>query len=361
MNRLISLVAVVCLLMAGTASAQTTATVTADAPIFLNPGADRPLRVAAAGTVLRVLEEKGDWAQVEFQDPQFGRRIGWVQVQNIRILRPELKPTDLSVARNEAVAPDPQRRPPQQPTDVHRPVAAAQQALTPNLARGWLDVNLGAASAAQARVTIEERVPDFFGELEVARVRYDAPRGGSFDVGGGYWFSRHLGLGLALTGTAHKGPAEVYYERPHPNFFNRSASDTANTEDLTRAEGAVNFSLAVRAPSTGQVEFKAFAGPTFFRAEADAVDTIRYSQVWIGTANVVEILSTGTRKVDSTAWGFHAGADVGFFFSRHVGFGLSGRFSRGEVTIQDDNLIGEGPVDVKVGGTQIAGGLRIRF
>ena len=70
------------------------ATVTTVAPIFIQPGAQTPLRVAAVGTSLRVLKlevwatEQGEWAQVEFNDPQFGRRVGWVQTKNIQIADP---------------------------------------------------------------------------------------------------------------------------------------------------------------------------------------------------------------------------------------------------------------------------------
>jgi hypothetical protein len=79
------------------------ATVTTVAPIFIQPGAQTPLRVAAVGTSLRVLKlevwatEQGEWAQVEFNDPQFGRRVGWVQTKNIQIADPSLQPMDLSV------------------------------------------------------------------------------------------------------------------------------------------------------------------------------------------------------------------------------------------------------------------------
>jgi hypothetical protein len=73
------------------------ATVTVAAPIFVAPDVTIPLRVAAPNTVLRVLKEEGDWVQVEFQDPQYGRRVGWVKATSLRIMRPELQPMDLSI------------------------------------------------------------------------------------------------------------------------------------------------------------------------------------------------------------------------------------------------------------------------
>jgi hypothetical protein len=74
------------------------ATVTADAPIYISPEASQTaLRVAAPHTVLNVLQEQADWVQVEFNDPQWGRRIGWIQRSLVAVEAEELKPMDLSV------------------------------------------------------------------------------------------------------------------------------------------------------------------------------------------------------------------------------------------------------------------------
>ena len=53
------------------------ATVTAAAPIYIEAKVTQtPLRTAAVGTRLEVLEEAGAWVRVQFNDPQFGRRVG---------------------------------------------------------------------------------------------------------------------------------------------------------------------------------------------------------------------------------------------------------------------------------------------
>jgi hypothetical protein len=62
-----------------------TAVVTTEAPIFLKPGAKTPLRVVPVGTRLEVLDQAGTWVQVAFADPQWGRRVGWVQATLIRV------------------------------------------------------------------------------------------------------------------------------------------------------------------------------------------------------------------------------------------------------------------------------------
>jgi hypothetical protein len=63
-----------------------TAVTTATTPIFLRADATlTPLRQVRAGTRLRVLDEGGDWVHVEFDDPQYGRRVGYVQRALVRI------------------------------------------------------------------------------------------------------------------------------------------------------------------------------------------------------------------------------------------------------------------------------------
>jgi hypothetical protein len=55
-------------------------------PAFILPDATRtPLRTLPAGTTVRILEEKGDWVQVEFNDPQYGRRVGYVQRRFVQL------------------------------------------------------------------------------------------------------------------------------------------------------------------------------------------------------------------------------------------------------------------------------------
>jgi hypothetical protein len=54
--------------------------VTEARPVFLVADSSRtPLRVLAAGTPLRILKTEGDWLQVEFDDPNWGRRVGYIR------------------------------------------------------------------------------------------------------------------------------------------------------------------------------------------------------------------------------------------------------------------------------------------
>jgi hypothetical protein len=76
--------------------------VSGTAPIFVSPEAGlTPLRVAKEGSALNVIAAEGSWYRVEFQDPQFGRRVGYVEKRHVTPLATERRqeaPADLTVA-----------------------------------------------------------------------------------------------------------------------------------------------------------------------------------------------------------------------------------------------------------------------
>ena len=112
-------------------------------------------------------------------------------------------------------------------------------------------------------------------------------------------------------------------------------------------------------PNADRVRVRLFGGPTFFRVKADTIDDIRYNQVFLILlpVNSVDITTYNFSEAEGTGWGFHVGGDVSVFFSRVVGVGGFVRLSRGTVELEDFS----GTYDVKAGGFQTGGGLRLRF
>jgi hypothetical protein len=109
---------------AAPAQAQRTGTVQQNAPIFLTPGAQQPLRVAATGTVLEILGTESAWLKVQFNDPQFGRRTGYVEAKFVREVptAAALTPMDLSVKpASPQTAPPPTSERPNVATTGERP------------------------------------------------------------------------------------------------------------------------------------------------------------------------------------------------------------------------------------------------
>jgi hypothetical protein len=135
-------VSLFCAAVVPVAAQSTTATVTTQAPIYLRPGMEVPLRVASAGTLLNVLKEEAEWVEVEFNDPQWGRRVGWVQAKLLRLSRPELEPMDLSV--QEVPASRPAAEGSTAPAPAQLPPPDAGSALKPQVRQGfWFNVGMG--------------------------------------------------------------------------------------------------------------------------------------------------------------------------------------------------------------------------
>jgi hypothetical protein len=365
------------------------ATVVDNAPIYLQPDPASgavPLRTAKAGTILTVVGEDGDWAQVQFKDPQWGLRTGWVRIAFLKIERPELEPMDLSVGPEDfAPQPGPERAPqvdiggrrgnagvpvpaPSRPSraTVGPTEPAAEQSAEWEAVRsaekGWFDVNAGMAGAAQETRDTQATWMQT-GEPAKFTTSYKAPTGADFDFGGGVMFTPVVGAGLSISGTAHRSTADISLTLPHPNYFNHYASDSGQTDGtLQYTEGAVHIQLMGNlTPGGSRFRARVFGGPTYFVIRGDALTAVRWEQAWLFTANAVDIIGTTAKEVSANAWGFHAGADLAYFFSRVVGIGGLVRFSRGSATIEDDEVMADEPLDLKVGGLQAAFGLRLRF
>jgi len=163
--------------MSTTASAQQFATVTTNAPIYAAAQeTPTPLRVAAVGSRLRVVSTEGDWVQVEYNDPQLGRRVGWVLRHYISLTSQDLRPMDLSVPEAQPALAPPV---PEQPNAVPAAPATSFQFPTWETSLGWsflhaagefLDVN----SAVGWNVSVAGNVSPWLGIVGDATGNYKA-------------------------------------------------------------------------------------------------------------------------------------------------------------------------------------------
>ncbi len=189
---------------------------------------------------------------------------------------------------------------------------------------------------------------------------YEFPTGANFDFGGGFLLTRAFGLGISFSGTAHKAPALVSATIPHPRFFDSAATGTGESGEIEKVEGAVHLQGVFVVPTSDNMRFRLFAGPSYFRVKQDTIDDIRYLQTaqLFTRGNSVTITGAPFSTSEATAWGYHVGADFSVFFSRVVGIGGFARYSGAEVEQVD---LGDTIVKNKAGGFQAGGGLRLRF
>jgi hypothetical protein len=73
------------------------------APVFVKPDtAMTPLRLAKEGSVLNVIVGEGEWYQIEFQDPQWGRRVGYIEKRHVSVqAAASQQALDLTVAESD--------------------------------------------------------------------------------------------------------------------------------------------------------------------------------------------------------------------------------------------------------------------
>lgn len=104
--------------------AQQDARVNEAAPVFLLPDETRtPLRTLPRGTTATVERVQGEWVQITFNDPQLGRRTGWIQRKYVTLTAapppspPTVAPqTGKPPASSQARGTQPPRRPPAKPS-----------------------------------------------------------------------------------------------------------------------------------------------------------------------------------------------------------------------------------------------------
>jgi hypothetical protein len=229
----------------------------------------------------------------------------------------------------------------------------------------WIDVNLGVAAYAQEGYTVSIQAP-FRSELLRYGAEYEHLTGSSLDVGVGYMFRPRVGFGVSLLGTGHLAPARISASVPDPLVLNRPATDVSTTDrELTWSEGSVNFQAMFKlTPVDSRFVARVFGGPTYFRISQEAISDFNITESQDPSTGAFAIDLDGYEYADGegSGWGFHLGADAGYFFTAHVGVAGIVRFSRATIDLADPLLAQfNQTVEIMAGGARAGGGLRLKF
>lgn len=200
------------------------------------------------------------------------------------------------------------------------------------------------------RATFRENAED--GHLSTD---YSVEAGPAFDVSGWGILWRNLGVGVGVSRFSRSTPTAIDADVPHPFFFNRPRTIAQDVGGLTREELAVHVQARGTFPIRNRILLTVFGGPSFFQVTQDVVDDVEYADDY--PYDAITFNRAVTRSADESAIGFNAGADVGYFFTRTLGVGASLQYAG---TTADFDLVG-GAADLKAGGLQFGGGLRVRF
>jgi len=189
------------------------------------------------------------------------------------------------------------------------------------------------------------------GRLDTA---YDVSGGLAFDVSGSYLVWKQLAVGVGLTLFSSSTTTTINAQVPHPFFFNQPRTVTGEF-DGDRSETAVHIQARWLVPVNTKMLVTIFGGPSFFSIEQDIVTDFEFSESYpFDTATFTRAIATSQSE---SAVGINVGGDVAYFFTPNVGVGGTVQYSGATVEM----TVPSGTADVKAGGLQVGGGLRLRF
>jgi len=185
---------------------------------------------------------------------------------------------------------------------------------------------------------------------------YDVKSGPAFNLSGAGRVWRTLAVGVGVSRYSHAAPTAFSASVPHPFFFSQGRQ-VSGTIDTTREELAVHVQARALLPlKNRRLQAMVFGGPSFFSVKQDLVSDFEITESYpYDTATFSRGVTTTAKE---SKVGFNVGADVGYFFTRQVGVGGTVQFSSATI---DLDAPGGGTLEVKAGGFQVGGGLRLRF
>jgi hypothetical protein len=232
---------------------------------------------------------------------------------------------------------------------------ASAQAL-PWEGRGFLNVNFGLQVIAEdvATTTTTFSIYDETGKLTTAQsIDSQAP---FWDIGGGFRIAGNFGAGFTYSRLSATGGAEVTAQVPSPVYYDQPRTVTATLNDLEHVEEGYHFQALWMLPITDRLDIVFSGGPSVFSLKQGIVTSPQITEVGPPYTTVNMTVSQTTTK--GSQIGFNVGADLTYRFANNVGVGAILRYAAATVSLEPD---GSESSDVKVGGFQFGGGLRIRF
>jgi hypothetical protein len=185
---------------------------------------------------------------------------------------------------------------------------------------------------------------------------YRVAGGPALNISGGAVVWKQLGIGLGVSRFSRSTPALLSASVPHPFVFDRDRAVDGKVGGLKREELAVNVRASRVVPVGRRTQVMVFGGPSFFRVKQGLVSDFAYTDAYPYDTAAFE--RGETRNAKKSKIGVNVGVDAGFFLTPQLGVGGMVQFAG--MTL-DFPSAGGGTQDVKTGGFQAGGGLRLRF
>ena len=226
----------------------------------------------------------------------------------------------------------------------------APPATSPNRARvvpprGYITV--GGSLLASENDFSDDRVLRQNAEDGSSRISYRTPRLTGVDASAGMRIWKAVGVRVGVASASAATPASAEVSSPHPFFFGRPRTLSAEIADLERKEFGINVGVVATLRPHRRLQVSAFAGPTFLSLRQDVVTNLNYADVYPYDTISAGSPTTAQRSMNKTVLG--AGVDVGVFITRSIGFsaGFETSHSKADVVLSSD-----APSSIKFGGVR---------
>jgi hypothetical protein len=183
---------------------------------------------------------------------------------------------------------------------------------------------------------------------------YSVGTGPAFDISGSLLIWRNLAVGVGVTRFSTSTTTALSAAVPHPFFFSQPRAVEGEFSG-ERTEAAVHVQLRAVLPVSDRIQVAVFGGPSFFQVDQSIVDDFEYTESYPYDAATFSRAVAATQSESRV--GVNVGGDVSFFFSRQIGVGVTAQYAGATVEM----TVPSGTADVKAGGGQIGGGIRLRF
>ena len=224
------------------------------------------------------------------------------------------------------------------------PAPAAAQA--PREQNVFIRANMGVQPSA--RTFQLAATPVVYGENAILNSLEGVDGSAMLDLQGGYRVHQRFWIALGLTTTmSTKSEARVVEQIPDPLLYDRLAGGQDDLTDLTHKERSAHLSMIWEMPVSARLDASVLGGPSYIKVFQDFIQNV---EVTPGTQNATPVPNQAT----ATTMGFHVGGDMTYALSPMFGLGGMARYVFATAELPS-------AVDLKVGGFQYGGTLRVRF
>jgi hypothetical protein len=339
----VSLVLTLTWLVTGVAGAQTATQgrVSRDGAVIWRIESAVPLMTVQSGETLEVVAQSTRWYEVRVPQRLGGRgQTGLIAKTQLELL-PGTTPPPTRALRGDPAPAQTASRPPQ---------ARPQPRRFPSTLFAFNAVYQASPTDFAETVTF-----DLYAEQGSFTTRFSPEPRTGFSAGMAGMAARRISVGAEVEFFTHAVPATLTASVPHPFFFATLRTAPFALPDLDQTQVAIHGQVRGVWQLTPALQISAGGGPSLFHLRQTVITEALYSESY--PYDQVTVTRVNTDVSRKSYIGFNVAGDIAYFVTRHVGVGVSGGYSRADITLPVEN----GTLDVRAGGPTIAAGLRLRY